>query len=241
MLIDLLCTDNYVSYNYKIANILGLQSAVYISELLNINNKAIRKEKLDEDSYISIDREYIKLRTTLTEEEQKDIEKALLSLGILECKDRCKVRLNIEVLASLLVSNEELAASNTKLKVKKNRRTKNEVILDNLKLNVVTIKNDELRVAYENWIDSVVAKQGWMSKQSVLSAIDTVDNFSNHDLDKALKLIEIAAINGYRDMNWAVNYFNKEFTNKKSYVIMSNNNIKQTEKRDNIQLSEEVF
>ena len=44
MLIELLSTSNYVSYNIKLAELLGLHSAIYISELMNINEKAIKKQ-----------------------------------------------------------------------------------------------------------------------------------------------------------------------------------------------------
>ena len=40
MLIDLIRTDNYVSFNVQLAHIVGLHAAIYLSELLNINSKA---------------------------------------------------------------------------------------------------------------------------------------------------------------------------------------------------------
>ena len=52
-LFDLLSTDMYVSYNVKLAQVLDLQSAIYISELININRKAIEKNKL-KDGLINI-------------------------------------------------------------------------------------------------------------------------------------------------------------------------------------------
>ena len=47
MLLDLLSTDNLVNYNVKIAQIMGLHTAIYINELINISNKAIKKKKLE--------------------------------------------------------------------------------------------------------------------------------------------------------------------------------------------------
>ena len=66
MLIELLSTSNYVSYNIKLAELLGLHPAIYISELMNINDKAIKKDKL-EDDYFTLVRSYITARTTLDE------------------------------------------------------------------------------------------------------------------------------------------------------------------------------
>jgi hypothetical protein len=51
VLIELLSTSNYVSYNIKLAELLGLHAAIYISELMNINDKAIRKNKLNDNYF----------------------------------------------------------------------------------------------------------------------------------------------------------------------------------------------
>ena len=83
MLIELLSTSNYVSYNIKLAELLGLHAAIYISELMNINDKAIKKNKVDQE-YFKLDRSYITSRTTIEESEQLEIEENLLKLGILE-------------------------------------------------------------------------------------------------------------------------------------------------------------
>ena len=48
MLIELLSFSNYGSYNVKLANVLGLETAVYLSEIMNINERALRKNKLDD-------------------------------------------------------------------------------------------------------------------------------------------------------------------------------------------------
>ena len=75
MLIDLLSTSNYVSYNIRLAELLGLHAAIYLSELMNINDKAIRKNKLN-DNYFKLKREYITSRTTF------DVKTFLIVLNI---------------------------------------------------------------------------------------------------------------------------------------------------------------
>ena len=69
MLIDLLSTDNLANYNVKIAQVMGLHSAIYINELINISNKATQKNKLVSDKYFILDRKYITKRTNLSVEE----------------------------------------------------------------------------------------------------------------------------------------------------------------------------
>ena len=239
MLIELLSTSNYVSYNVKLADLLGLHAAIYISELMNINDKAIRKNKLN-DNYFKLKREYITARTTFSEKEQLEIEKNLLKLGILEKgKDENDLSLNITTLTTLLMSTDEQLIDNvkklTKIKNRSGRATKAEAIKTELKNNI-TVTNDELYDAYCNWIEAVYDKEGWMSKQAVISAQATVDDFSKRDLDVALRLLEIASINGYRDIQWAINVYQKE--HKVSYKMVPTTHNVVTRSTE---LSNEVF
>ena len=84
MIVDLLATDNMVSYNVKIANVMGLHTAIYLTELINISLKAERKKKLVADKYFLIDRKYITQRTTLSVEEQITIEQKLSKVEVIQ-------------------------------------------------------------------------------------------------------------------------------------------------------------
>lgn len=240
MLIELLSTSNYVSFNVKLAEILGLHSSIYISELMNINDKAIRKEKMNESSF-SLDREYIKKRTTLTVEDQLEIEKNLIKLGIIDKpnEDVNCIVLNINVLTTLLMSTDEELLENvsklSKLKTKKSSATKADAIRQNLKTNIVTT-NMELIEAYSDWIDAVYAKQGWMSKKAVTLGQSVVDNFSKRDLDVALSVISIAAMHGYVDMQWAINKYSEQYKVKREMNYKSNSVITTP-----VELSSEAF
>lgn len=241
MLIDLLSPSNYINFNIKVAEVIGLHPAIYISELMNINNKAIKKTKTDKNnnSFI-LDREYVKTRTTLDIEEQLDIENNLIKIGILEkpSEDTNCIILNINVLTTLLMSSDEELISNiknlTKIKKKSSKTTKADSIKNNLKENIVTT-NPELREAYSEWIDAVYAKQGYMSKKCVIEAQSVVDNFSQRNLDVALRIVDLASIHSYRDMTWAINKYNQEHTVNYIYNKQQNNQPKE------IKLSDEVF
>lgn len=212
MLIDLLSSSNYVNFNVKLAQILGLKPAIYISQIMDINEKALRKNKVDEN-YFTIDRKYVESRTTLTRDEQVSIEKDLLNIGILEKNTEKKntICLNISVLTSIMMTpDEDLLKDISALSRGKKKKTKSEVIEDNLKNNVLTT-NEELRDAYYLWIESVLEKKGVMTKAAVILAQPLLDNFSNRNLDVALKVLEIAAIHGYDDLQWAINNYNKDF------------------------------
>ena len=221
MLIELLSSSNYVNFNVKLAQILGLKPAIYLSQIMDINEKAVRKNKVS-DNYFTIDRKYIESRTTLTRDEQVAIEKDLLNIGILEknAEKKNTISLNITTLTSIMMTpDEDLLKDISSLSKGKKKRTKSEVIEETLKDNILTT-NVELREAYYEWIESVLTKKGMMTKAAVLHAQPTLDTFCNRNLDVALKVLEIASIHGYEDINWAINSYNKEF--KVNYNTPSN-------------------
>lgn len=244
MLIDLLSTSNYVSYNIQLAELFGLHSAIYISELMNINDKAIRKNKVDAN-YFKLQRDYIKSRTTLDEKEQMAIEDNLIKIGVLERKSQNELSLNITTLTTIMMSPDETLLEDIKSITKKPRKskrvTKAEAIKENLKASIIT-DNEELREAYSCWIDAVYTKDGWMTVDAVQAAQEVIDNASNRDLDIALSILKIARINAYRDMTWAVNYYQKQnninyrVKNTKSY-----NNPTPINDNKPVKLSSEVF
>lgn len=211
MLIELLSSSNYVNFNIKLAQILGLKPAIYLSQIMDINEKAIRKNKVD-NNYFTIDRKYIESRTTLTADEQSAIEKDLLNIGILERDTEKKntISLNITMLTSIMMTPDEDLLKDISSLSKAKKKTKSEVIEEHLKNNILTT-NVELRDAYYEWIESVLAKKGAMTKAAVIHAQPTLDNFCNRNLDVALKVLEIASIHGYEDINWAINSYNKEY------------------------------
>lgn len=59
MLLDLLSQNNYNSYNISLAKIIGLHPAIYVNTLLSINSKAISKQRLTNEEYFCIDRNYV--------------------------------------------------------------------------------------------------------------------------------------------------------------------------------------
>ena len=98
MLIELISQSNYQSYNVIIARTFGLETAVYLNALVEINEKAIRKNKLFEDHF-NINRKYITDRTTLTISQQKSIEDTLESVDIIHKNGTDCIRVDIDTLA----------------------------------------------------------------------------------------------------------------------------------------------
>ena len=236
MLSELLGTSNYVSYNVKLAEIMGLHTAIHTSELINLTLVAEQQGTLV-DGFFSVDRKYITKRTTIMESEQRKIEKELYNIGALAYgKDEDTIYLHSKTLVTLMLGTDEKLLEKAKRIGKKCwKPTKEEGIKMNLKSSIKTT-NSELRMAYEEWIDSVYDRQGWMNKKCVEVAEETVDAFSNRNLDTALRLLEIASANGYRDISWAIKKFNERPAVTYNMAPVMKRNV-----TDKTQLSNEVF
>ena len=111
MLIDLISTDNMISFNIKIAEVLGLNTAIYLNELMNIAMKAVRKKKLVADKFFIVDRAYVKSRTTISLEEQLAIDKKMVQMNIIQKAnggaDEDSIYVDFELLAKMLSTDDE--------------------------------------------------------------------------------------------------------------------------------------
>ena len=239
MLIDLLSTSNYAHYNIKLAHIIGLEGAIYVNELLNINEKAVRKSKLKEGA-MKLKRSYITQRTTFSTTKQLEIENRLVEIGLI-IRDELEpdlLSVDIGILTSLIMAEDEaLVKDISKIAKKKSSKSLSKSEEDLIKLkNIIKVENDELRRAYYEWIETMYLKQGWLSQKAISLAQYAVDKFADHNLDVALKIIEIASVNGYKDMEWAINKY------KANYAVQcSINPVQINSMTESIGLSDNIF
>lgn len=210
MLVELLSQSNYQSFNIKLAQLLGLETSIYLSALIDINEKAIRKDKVIEGDFFSIDRDYITKRTTLAKNKQEKIETELNKAGLIELSNE-HIKLCLDTLTSLVMSEDEnLEKDLSNFKKAVNSKSKSDFILESVKRNIDSSLPYELIKAYSEWLDAVYAKFGFVSKQTLASAQKEVDNAANHNLDKAIEIINIATGRGWRDLKWAVKVYNEQ-------------------------------
>ena len=248
MLIELLSSSNHVTFNIKLAQIFGLHSAIYISQLIDINEKALRKKKIDND-FFTIDRKYIQSRTTLEPTEQREIDTVLIKLNVLKKhpEKADKVSIDITTLTSIMMEpDEDLIKDISALaKQKKVKRTKEEQTLAFLQTLVVST-NPDVRQAYYNWIEAVITKDGYMTKPAVIAAQTTLDNYTNRDVPTMLKILEIGAIHGYREIQWAINTYVKDFAGNNKFIDTPPINVSTTQRPyaqpvKRARISDEVF
>lgn len=238
MLSDILSSDMYASFNVKLAHRIGLTSAVYLAELINIQHKAYTKNKIT-DNCFKVDRNYIERRTTLSKKDQYDLDEILCSLGVVKMgvENKDLVSLDLDAITGLLLDDRVNIESKVKAVTKRKRVTKQDVIKETLKASIRTT-NEELREAYSEWIDTIFMRFGWMSKAAVLEGQDVIDNYTQKDLDLALAILKIGATNGYRDLSWAITKYEQRAPSRSSKSIEEATD---AEVKPAIEFSDEVY
>lgn len=238
MLSDILSSDMYLSFNIKLAHRIGLTTAIYLAELVNIQHKAYSKNKIT-DSYFKLDRSYIEKRTTIVKKEQYGLDTVLCDLSIekVSTENKDLISLDLNAITGLLLDDRAGVEDKVKVVVKKRRATKQDAIKESLK-SLIRTTNEELRVAYFEWIDAIFMRFGWMSKTAVQEGQDVVDNYTQKDLDLALEILKIGATNGYRDLSWAITRYEQKAPNHHTPYV--ERPVVAAEKAD-IEFSDEVY
>lgn len=213
MLVELLSQSNYQSFNIKLAHLLGLETSIYLSILIDINEKAYRKNKIIEDGFFTVDRNYVEERTTLSKSRQTKIESELSRVGILQLNNEY-VKICLDILTSLVLEeNESIKKDLSNFRRAASSKSKGDYILDGVKKNIDITLPEELQKAYSDWLDSVYSKFNFINKQTLFNAQKEVDVASNRNLDDALNIIHIATANGWKDMKWAVKVYKERHPN----------------------------
>lgn len=251
MLIDLFNSNNYITINIKLAEIIGLSAAVYCDELIRVFNKAKNKNKLIDNDYFKLDRKYIYSKTTLSIDEQLRLDLNLSKIGLIKkhADDPDAIKIDISLLANILVSDDLKTLGDLSKKVKVSspkgiRESQRQHTINELK-NSIECSNYELLTALRNWVDSIYAKpNGYLSKSVIKSFQDTLNNYTQGDLDLALTIVNIATIQSYKDCQWAINVYEKDKKIKKQQEMFMNTKLPRvTEQKvaTKDSLGEEIF
>lgn len=247
MLLDVFDNDNSISVNYRTIQIFGLPTAVYLTELINIYKKATRKNKLVDDDYFKVDRKYINNILCLTPEEQIVCDLNLIKTSVLKkSNDNPNIlKLDIKLYLSLLTSEDFKLYDDVKkqMKIQKPKGTKESQRQQyiNVLKNSIDCSNYELLTALRDWVDGVYARpNGFLSKSAIKIFQDTLNNYTKGNLDIALRIVQIATVQGYKDCTWAINLF--EDSEKRRLKQLSNS-VRVTEQKvsDKKDLSDVVF
>ena len=224
MLIDLMSQYNYINVSVKLIEVLGLQTAVYWSELMCVYARVINKkydETVASNGFFDLDREYMSKRTGLTEPEQLLCDKSLIAIGAMcaDQSDKNRISLDLRVMESVMTQDDpkelEKLAKLAKKKRSDAKATKQELIKRNLKSTVVE-PDKEVAAAIFDWIDAIYEAGNFLTKPAVEAFVKTIDGFSDRKEVK-LKVIELAMIHSYKDAAWAINMYKKDYKSNPTF------------------------
>lgn len=213
---DIFNQDNSITINYKAITLFGLNTAAYLTLLISIYRKATIKNKLDND-FFKLDRSYIQELLGMSVEEQLVCDGNLLKLSIIRKSpdDPNRIKVDLKLYLSLLNDDDlklidEVRKSMKVTRPKGLKQSQRQIQINNLK-DCIQCSNYELLTALRDWVDGVYANpKGFLSKASIKVFQDTLNNYTKGDLDLALRIVQIATVQGYRDCNWAINVYEKE-------------------------------
>lgn len=218
-------THNYLNINIKLAQIIGLTNAAYVSVALDALYQAKKKNKIDADGFFKLDRKYVFRQTTLSTAEQKQCEKELETLGlVLRNENKTdSIAFDVGAVYSLITTDDEkvLDEAKTKLgqiqKVDKELAKKDALIVYFKKL--IKEVDFDVREALYNWVEAI---DGKCNKQTILMFEEDLNKYTQNKKDK-LAIIKLATINGWREASWAINRFERD-----GKQLVQNNTISNT-------------
>lgn len=210
-----------ISYNVKLAKMIGVLGSVYLSATYLFLNKDNRNS---EDSDFTINRAYLNNIAGLTKEDQIKAEECLVALGLAEITHLAgmdKIKLNPKEISKLIAENDPKKLDQIKeklgtstLDIKNDSKLSKRQLTANALKKYIMCSNPELSKAYRGWIDGVYANpNGFLSQVAIEIFQNTINSYTKGDLDLALELLEIATVGGYRDATWAIKEYEKRNPN----------------------------
>lgn len=224
MLSYLLSNDNNVSYNLIIGKIFGVYSAIFINLILTEYNKAYVSHKLYQDKYVGLNRDYVFEKTLIVEQKQIDIEDNLSECGVLErvkstsTTGRFYYRIDEAYLMKIidakkddkleftLAPRKQSTSSDISKKVTKKQLAVAEAMRE---VNILEV-NAEVRDLYAIWIDTIITRFGYIAKGALKLNIQDLNAYSKNDVAVKKAVLSIAAKNGWKDIQYSINDYEKD-------------------------------
>lgn len=215
-ILDLFSPDNYIMINKDAIKILGLNTAIYCSILSSICSKVIAKNKyVNTEKYFEVDRKYIEKQTSLDTEEQLKCDLNLAKVNIVKIDENNPniLYFDTEIYASVLASENIKLLNNLSEKVKKEnpkglKTASKKASIQAIK-NSIECRTPEVITRLYTWIDSIYESGKGISKAQVKLFKDQLDDYCNGDLNKAIKLLDLAISTNYTTFDWVKSSYEK--------------------------------
>lgn len=236
-MIDFIARINNITYNVKLAKLIGVYSSIFINVILDMH---ISKPS---DEYVMISRKDIYELCAIDNDKQEEIENNLKYYNLLEMspvknsslKNYYKLNTSkVEELLSNKLEESEKELNKTyelfKDSIKKPKTmSKRAIIIDNLK-KAITIKDEESNAYLCEWIDAVMQKTGYLSKVAVEEMCTQLSQHIGRKTTQLREICKLAAILAYKDAKWVIKKYDENISNN-SLIL---NNLNQEEIDENI-------
>jgi hypothetical protein len=237
MFLNLLNSNNYGSYNITLAKIFGLDASAYCSALLNIYDKAKRKNKTVNGDFFWVDRKYIQERTAVTIARQLEIDLIWKNINLIskDSKDVDTIKINTELIASLVAGAEAKLKEHEPINFQQpSGQDKFEYIKSKLNCD-----DEEILQALKIWIDSsrTHPKGDSINLEIVKIFIKNLNLYAKEDKELKLKLIEIATVHKHISFQWTINEYENQYISKNQKNKSVKTKSKQSNYRKNIATS----
>lgn len=213
-MLNALDSSNFFQFNITAAQILGLNNAIYCSELINISQKASRKGRVS-NGFFMLDRDYIAHRTTLDLETQYLCDASLSKVGIVEVsrESHDSVRLDYGRFVQVVTGEDyrtlgEIARKARSVTPADTREAKARKTLRNLQARVNS-GNADIDVALRHWIE-VTCEKSFMSGDTVDDFQKVLMQYAGVDMKKAMRIVEIATSQAWTSCTKAIASYERE-------------------------------
>lgn len=225
MWLDVMSQYNTLEVNIKLANVLGLHTAVYWAELMNVYARVVKKflpELEKNEGYFELDRHYVKERTTLEVDEQLEIDAGLSKLGVLATRENEPnwIKVDVQKFCAMLVDDNIDAIYEIQKISKLNRDDKARAKKFSVRINLMAALSEtdsDVIEAYRNWIDSVLEAKKPLTKQGIEIYQRNLNNYTDNKQIK-IKILEIAAMNTYVDFAWSMKIYEKDYARGGAFI-----------------------
>jgi hypothetical protein len=217
-MLNLLNPNNYVSYNATFARMFGVEAAAYCSVLLNIYDKAKRKNKMVGEELFKVDRRYIEERTAVPINKQLEIDYKWQQINLMtkDVKDENIMKIDTELIASLMEGRNVKLNDNININIDQEKTLRGEEKFDYIKSQLQS-DDEEVLSALKDWIDSARthSKGNNIELLTVKIFQKNLNQYAKDNKELKLKLIEIATIHKHISFQWTVNEYKKNHSEEK--------------------------
>lgn len=215
--LDIAGNSSYGRYNRKFAQIVGLEAAVYWSEILEVLDRVLEKKTFDHDGWFVLNRDYIKKRTTFSEEKQKECEEILSRIEIYQVSpdNENRVRCDVKAFVKIMIEDDIETMKEVKAIAKAATKTAK---AESKKANIITMlvnslsESPEVTEKYRQFLE-VAYNKGLCQKAKLKNFVDEINQFTSDDSVK-IQLLNIGIDRSYTKAEWIINAYSRNSTTK---------------------------